>query len=275
MEYAYVQAGQENSFIWKTVEKGFNIQMPLIAKLRDENKVKVETLSESGLWFKEHYKVTPATSLTINSDLEREDVKTVWFNSRFYRANLFWENGTLRFRDIHIFNENLPSKYLNERVYSNECFFNTLPLVDGHVWSSPDEKAGLRLKASIDGKEFAITGGIPEITNPQPGVLHVSWPLETIRGTFIAELDERQIKLKMEGNDSTDWFWELTTYPEAELPFTTVNSALLECEFEGMNYSVKAERGSFLEPSGQVVFRIQPEDNTIILNLDNHQNNEK
>ncbi|WP_167613799.1 hypothetical protein [Maribellus sediminis] len=275
MEYAYVQAGQENSFIWKSVEMGFTIQMPLIAKLRDENKVKVETLAESGLWFKEHYKVTPATSLTINTDLVREDVKTVWFNSRFYRANLFWENGSLRFRDIHLFNENLPSKYLNERVYSNECFFNTLPLVDGHVWSSPDERAGLSLKATIDGKEIAIKGGIPEITNPQPGVLHVSWPLETMKGTLIAELDERQIKLKIEGSDSVDWYWELTAKSDVELPFLSISSSRLECEFEGMNYSVKAEQGSFLKPSDQVVFRIQPEDNTIILNLDNQQNNEK
>lgn len=275
MEYAYVQAGQENSFIWKSVEKGFKLQMPLIAKLRDENKVKVETLSKSGLWFKENYKVTPATSLTINNDLEREDVKTAWFNSRFYRANLLWENGTLRFRDIHLFNENLPSKYLNERVYSNECFFNTLPLVDGHVWSSPDEIAGLRLKANVNGEELLLKGGIPEITNPQSGVLHVSWPLESVEGSFITELDERQLRMKIEGNDSADWFWELTTKTDADLPFKTISSSQLECEFEGMSYSVKAEKGSFLNPSADIVFRIQPEDNTIILNLDNHQNNEK
>ena len=48
MEYAYAQAGQENSFTWDAMSKGFEIQMPLIAKLRDENKIKVETLAESG-----------------------------------------------------------------------------------------------------------------------------------------------------------------------------------------------------------------------------------
>jgi hypothetical protein len=48
MEFAYVQAGQENSFTWNAMQKGFEIQMPLIARLRDGNKVKVETLAESG-----------------------------------------------------------------------------------------------------------------------------------------------------------------------------------------------------------------------------------
>ncbi|MBL4768229.1 MAG: hypothetical protein JKY94_11020, partial [Rhodobacteraceae bacterium] len=42
MEYAYVQAGQENSFTWNAMSKGFGIQLPLIAKLRDEKKIKVE-----------------------------------------------------------------------------------------------------------------------------------------------------------------------------------------------------------------------------------------
>jgi hypothetical protein len=37
--FNYTQAGQENSFTWDAMAKGFGIQMPLIAKLRDEHKV--------------------------------------------------------------------------------------------------------------------------------------------------------------------------------------------------------------------------------------------
>ena len=87
MEFAYTQAGQENSFTWDAMSKGFEIQMPLIARLRDENKLKVETLAESGIWFKDHYKVTPSTSVTVNEDIKGSDLKTVWFNSRFYRIS--------------------------------------------------------------------------------------------------------------------------------------------------------------------------------------------
>ncbi len=51
LAFAYTQAGQENSFTWKAMQKGFEIQMPLIAKLRDEHKIVVQTLGESGKWF--------------------------------------------------------------------------------------------------------------------------------------------------------------------------------------------------------------------------------
>ena len=40
MEFAYVQAGQENSFTWKAISKGFEIQLPLIADLRNQQKIK-------------------------------------------------------------------------------------------------------------------------------------------------------------------------------------------------------------------------------------------
>ena len=160
MEFAYVQAGQENSFTWDGMSKGFEIQMPLIAQLRNEKKIRVETLAASGQWFKDRYKTTPATSVTVNRDLGESNRKTVWFNSRFYRANLIWEDGTLRFRDIHLFDENLPSDYLTKRVDSNECAFFTLPVVDGYLWSSRGKLAGLRLKARVDGKETLVTGGI-------------------------------------------------------------------------------------------------------------------
>ena len=88
-----------DSFTWAAMAKGFRIQMPLIAKLRDENKIRIETLGESARWFRERYKTTPATSVTVSEDLGNSDRKTAWFNSRFYRANLLWEKGRLRIEE--------------------------------------------------------------------------------------------------------------------------------------------------------------------------------
>ncbi|HVZ96099.1 MAG TPA: hypothetical protein VG847_04435, partial [Chitinophagaceae bacterium] len=130
LAFAYTQAGQENSFTWKAMEKGYTLQMPLIAKLRDENKIDVETLEESGKWFKDHFKLTPATAVTVNKDLSENDKKTVWYDSRFYRINILWEDNALRIRDIHLFNENFPSVYENEIATTNECRFFTLPFAD-------------------------------------------------------------------------------------------------------------------------------------------------
>ena len=267
MEFAYTQAGQENSFTWDAMSKGFGIQLPLIARLRDEKKIKVETLAESGKWFSEHYKVTPATSVTINEDLKGSDRKTVWFDSRFYRMNLEWEKGTLRFRDIHLFNEKLPSPYLTEKATSNACTFFTLPFVDGYIWSTPQKTAGLRFKTVIDGKETLLEGGDPTITNPIPGQLHITWPLKSVEGTLVMDMDERQISIRVGGAKPMIWFLDLTASDSTKLPFIKVSPSWVDCQFEGMDYLITARKGSFSKPGDGVVFRISPDMNSLVLNL--------
>ncbi|MGG9963095.1 hypothetical protein [Ferruginibacter sp. SUN106] len=267
MEYAYTQAGQENSFTWDAMQKGFEIQLPLIAKLRDAQKIKVETLAASGAWFRKQYKVTPATSVTINKDIAGSDRKTVWFNSRFYRINLLWENGNLRFRDIHLFDEKFPSVYTEGKATSNECTFFTLPFVDGFIWSSPGVFAGLRFKALVKGKEILLEGKDPVVTNPVPGTLHIAWPLKTFNQTLIMDIDERQIKMKITGASSINWFLDLTTAPAASLPFKNIQTKQIDCSFENMQYSVTTTTGSFNKPGDSTVFRILPEKNMLVLNL--------
>ncbi|HJP63689.1 MAG TPA: hypothetical protein VJ844_09620 [Mucilaginibacter sp.] len=267
MEFAYTQAGQENSFTWDAMAKGFEIQMPLIAKLRDQNKVKVETLAASGKWFKEHYKITPATSVTINKDIEGSDRKTVWFNSRFYRINLLWEKATLRIRDIHLFNEKLPSVYEKQKATSNECSFFTLPVVDGYLWSTAQQMAGLQLKAVIEGKEILLEGGDPVVTSPASGKLHISWPLKTVAGTLLIDMDERQISMKVKSEKPIDWFMDLSVADKAKLPFTKIETRKVSGKFESMDYKVEAEKGTFVKLNGDEVFNIRPENNAIVLNL--------
>lgn len=269
MEFAYTQAGQENSFTWDAMAKGFDLQMPLIARLRDEHKVKVETLAASGQWFKEHYKVTPATSVTINHDIEGSDRKTVWFDSRFYRTNLLWENGTLRIRDIHLFNEKFPSVYETKKATANECSFFTLPIVDGYIWSNPQQMAGLRFKAIINGKETLLEGGNPVITNPVKGKLHISWALKDGAGTLLIDMDEREMKVKLEGGKPINWYLDLGAADNAKLPFTKITTAKVDCNFERMNYFIAALKGSFIKTNGSGIFRITPQENRIVLNFSN------
>ena len=265
MEFAYTQTGQENSFTWNAMSKGFEIQMPLIARLRDEKKIKVETLKTSGKWFKEHYKITPATSVTVNEDLKGGNHKTVWFNSRFYRINLLWENGSLRFRDIHLFNEDLPSIYEKEKATSNECSFFTLPFVDGYLWSNKSNLAGLRFKAAKDGQEIFLEGNSPVITDSIPGRLHINWPLKSYEGTLVMDIDEKQIKIILISEESINWFLDLTAAENVKLPFVSVKPKKIECLFEGMSYSVSTTNGFFSKPDDSKVFRIAPVKNLLIL----------
>ena len=266
MQYAYVQAGQENSFTWAAMSKGFEIQLPLIARLRDENKIKVETLAASGKWFRKHFKVTPATAVTVNKDIEGSDRKTVWFDSRFYRLNLLWENGSLRFRDIHLFDENFASDFLTKKSTSNQCSFFTLPFVDGHLWSSAGKMAGLRFKALMDGKEILLNGGNPVIKSPVSGRLDISWPLKSGNDTLQMHIDERKIEMVMAGKP-LDWFLDLSNAADTRLPFKKIIANRIDCEFQGMKYSIYAIKGSFSKPSDSDVFRISPVGNKLVLDF--------
>lgn len=267
MGFAYVQAGQENSFTWDAMAKGLELQFPLIEKLRDEKKIRVETLAESGEWFKANYKVTPPISVTVNSDLPGSTEKTVWFDSRFYRANLLWQDGTLRFRDIHLFNEKFPSTYETEPATSNECTFFTLPVVDGYLWSNPNTFAGLRFKAIIDGKEQQLEGGNPIISDAQPGKLMVSWPLKSFKGNLNIEFTDQTIRIWTDNVDAVKWFLDLNTGNPQKLPFITIAPTHIDAQFEGMKYTLTATKGKFSRPGNETVFRITPDKNSIVLEL--------
>lgn len=264
--FNYTQAGQENSFTWEAMAKGFEIQLPLIARLRDERKIRVETMEASGRWFRENYKVTPPTSFSVDRDIAGSELKTLWFNSRFYRINFLWEKGgTVRIRDIHLFNEDYPSIYEKQVATSNECSFFTLPVVDGYLWSQPGQMAGLRLKATIDGKEVQLEGGSPKFTKKGNTAVHINWPLQTIDGSFEAELNEQQLTLRLVSSQAVNWYFDLTTAGKTTLPFTEIKAKRISCSFDGMKYSLKIKKGFFSKPGNGSVFRISPRSNTIVL----------
>lgn len=131
----YTQAGQENSFGWPKMGKGLEYQYPLIKRLTDEGKVEVLTLSESGEWYMDNFKSTPPSTIIALSDWHDDLRKSVWFSCKFYRANLFWDDGIVRFRDVYIFNDEYPEKYLKTRCQTHACEFRNLPVMDGTLYS--------------------------------------------------------------------------------------------------------------------------------------------
>ena len=264
LAFAYTQAGQENSFTWKAMARGLELQFPLIAKLRDENKVRVETLAASGMWFKKNYKVTPPTAVTALEDLPGHTQKTVWFDRRFYRANLLWENGTLRIRDIHLFDEDLPSLYIDTPTTSNECHLFTLPFVDGYLWSSVHQRAGLGFKLMINGKLTDMAGEAPEVSDKQKGVLSVIWKLRNRDAFLRIKFAENKMEAAVTGDRDLKWQLNLEVPDSSRLPFTDIGTDVIRARFEDMNYAVRASEGSFAKGTGSTVFTIHPNDNNKI-----------
>ncbi len=268
MDYGYTQVGQENSFTWKRMSKGFEIQLPMVARLQAEKKIEVQTLAETGEWFKKRYKVTPPTAVTVLKDHTKKDLKTVWFNSRFFRANLLWENNTMRFRDIHLFDERVQSDYLNKRGTSSRCLFDTLPIVDGFRWSSKDQVAGLRLKGG-DGNE--LRGGTPKVSDEQRGKLVVDWPLETegkknVQNAIVLTFTESSITIATRGNVQEGWYLELDADSEAKLPFAKTEKKKLHGNHRGTDFFVTANQGQF-EFMSDGRWRLVPQNQLIKLEL--------
>ncbi len=263
MGYGYVQAGQENSFTWKRMAKGFEIQMPMIAELLKEGKVTVQTLAESGQWFKERYKVTPPTSVTVLKDHSEKNQKTVWFNSRYYRANLLWEQDTMRFRDIHLFDESVASDYLDKKGTSSQCLYETLPFVDGFRWSTLETIAGLRVMTNDD---VEVKGGTPTIDDSTDGELMVRWPTASPKGELVLKFNEGSVNISVTGELKDKWFLELSSAAKAKLPFNKIEVKKLSCAYKDFPYSISATSGGFTS-FGDSGLRIIPEKNSIALDF--------
>lgn len=244
MAFGYTQAGQENSFTWKAMEKGLAMQFPLIAKLRDQHKVRVQTLAASGQWFKSRFKVTPSTAVSAIEDLPGGNKKSIWFDSRFYRANLLWDDGSLRFRDIHVFDEKMASPYETKPLTDSKCQFFTLPLVDGYLWSTKETTAGLKFRAMIGGKDSLIKFGDPVVSDREPGQLIVSWPVKTFKGTLRIVFTDRQMALSMTAPADVKWFLKLDAAKGIQLPYRKVSGKEVDAEFEGIAYKLVLAQGN-------------------------------
>lgn len=263
--YNYVQVGQENSFTWERMKDGFVYQTSCLVNLRKEGKIRIETLVETGRWFKEHYPVTPPSTVVTSEDYQGNGRKSLWFNSRNYRANLLWEGQSLKIRDLHVFDERLRSEYLDRPDTLPVFHYETLPLVDGCLWSTPDKMAGLHLAAPD------FKGGPPVFSSGADKQL-VTWPSAEGKGRFILCFTEDCFEIAAK-SDVGNWYLELSVAPGAELPFTQMDDNSIRAHCQGMDYGLTLAKGSVedLRPSSSdTVFRLLPQNNRICLNFNRY-----
>ena len=271
LAFNYAQAGQENSFTWKAMQKGLEMQMPIIDSLRHIGKVRVETLGESGAWFKQNYPNTPATAVTTLQDVRGEGNKTVWFNSRYYRVNLLWKGTEFSFRDVHLFDERFQSDYVDKAGEGSQFFFYTLPLVDGYIWSTPDDRAGLHLVQHLtSGETERIALNAPEVTEPDAQTLVVTCT-DKENHTFRMTFTEKGFEVACDTKDKDfNWSLELHAAPGAELPFKDISDKVIKMQFKGFDYLVNCTAGK-AELTDKGTFCLHPDGNRIGLNCTNNR----
>jgi len=145
LSFCYAQVGQENSFGWNLMKEGFTYQIKFISDMVRQGKVLVEQLRESGKWFKSHYELTPPSSLIAMKDWKELGHKSIWYSSRFYRANFYLDKSHFRIRDIHKFDDNYEERYLKKSCKNKNFIYDTLPIIDGYLWSKKSILAGIYL----------------------------------------------------------------------------------------------------------------------------------
>lgn len=238
--FSYAQTGQENTFLWNTMHKGYKEQISQIALLEKEGKVRVETLEESSLWFRSKYKLTPPTTFVASKDWNvQENLKTVWYNSRFYRVSFLFDNNELSIRDLHLFDENYISRYYTDSLENDESVFDALPILNAHCWSDNEKRAAINLvkfdNESIEGlkcdePEFSV---INDLT--------YKIDLKVKNQDFNIICKENSIKFQSEKIDGIKWAIHINKIPV----LVDINKNEIICKHNNFIYKLIVNNGVF------------------------------
>lgn len=264
LQFGYVQIGQENSFGWPLIGPGLTMQVALLDSLRSEGRLEFQTLAQSGRWYKEQNKVTPATSVTCLEDIRGEGNQTLWYDSRFYRVNLLWNPAGFRFRDIHKFDETFASRYHAEAATGTQLLYFTLPLVDGFQWSTSDERAGLYL-LSANGERVALSD--PQVSEDRAAGTLTVMSHDSDGKPFTVCLTESSFTVHYATREA--WSLALVAPRKEALPAIHIaGDSHLDLTWQDFPYSVSLLKGTFQPGEDTIIYRILPKKNTIIFKMD-------
>jgi hypothetical protein len=241
LAFGYAQAGQENSFGWEAMKTGLTQQVALLARQAKAGEIQVLTLAQAGQWFHDHYSLTPPTAVVCLDDWKHQNRKTVWYDSRFYRLNLLWENGAFFIRDLHRFDEKVVSVTHDTALATSFLAYETLPVMDGAL-SSGTEKAGIwPVLLSPGGEETPMTPeGPPAVKELNPTDLSVTQPLRG-GGTFSIVCRESNVAFKgVDGQGQPlRWAWNLVGGKRQKSAVQTVTSNGVAYHYSGIDYQLR------------------------------------
>lgn len=245
ISFAYTQIGQENSFTWKNFGEALLMQMRKISEGESLGKWDVMTLKDTGVWFSERYKMTPATAVTALSDLDDKNNQTVWYDCKNYRANIHIRNGKICFRDIFLFDEKYTDRYYETPATGNTADYDALPIIDGCLWGGNGINSVLGFVNPENGQKLDAT--ITDITSNDS---NLSAKVETELGMLTIILNENDISIELPNNEIRLKF-EYNRLDKTELVKIEKNT-ILYSHF-GAEYGIKTTGNVSSTESGYVI----------------------
>jgi len=243
LAFAYTQAGQENSFGWEAMKTGLTLQVALLARQAKAGDIKVETLAQAGEWFHRHFPLTPPTAVVYLDDWKHENRKAVWYDSRFYRLNVLWQNGAFFIRDLHCFDENVVSATHDTALTTTSLAYETLPVMDGGLWSgSGANPAGMwPVLLSTNGTTSPLTlAGPPVVKELNPTDLSIRQPLDG-GGIFSIHCCETNVSFTgVDGQGQPlSWAWNLVGGAQQTSAVQNIMSNSITYSYSGVNYQLR------------------------------------
>lgn len=142
--FAYTELGQENGFGWnEKLENALKYQYEFAFAERQKYGFEYTTFGEMGKKFKKEYQTTPITYSYALSDWADKGNKSIWFNSKYYRINVFSDNKKVWIRDIQKYDETQKDPYLDSPCLNKDGVYDALPIMDGVQFSGDTVKAGI------------------------------------------------------------------------------------------------------------------------------------
>ena len=249
----YAQVGQENNFLWENIRPGFGPQLHHLEKLLKAGKLRVETLGQSARWYRDQYRLTAPVSYQASRDWNPRfahlDLSSQFYASCNYRMGLLGEEGHLRIRDLFIYREDYPCRYLERPMEGVQSLNDALPVLFPQIWGGKEDRPFIRLVSRFG-------------TEPTGRIIYDSPDCRTARARLMGSEDLlEEITMDQAGvtfrGENALLFDRLPVFKSREDREITM-------EHEGFRYSFTVEAGNILR-AGADGIKIAPEGGVIRL----------
>ena len=182
--------------------------------------------------------------------LDRAPERTVWYQSKYMRANLHIRGSEFYLRDLHVYHDAFRQPFLTETVKEHGIEQRLLAVLDGYHWSDDAVRSGQPGVRAMG--RFALIGpggaetpllmaGRPTVTESGP-ILQASLPLES-GGVFKAWFRERDAEFAVHGAPLNTRLALVLEWDPGLSALHQVTPDRLEYSFRGFHYSVHVAGG--------------------------------
>jgi hypothetical protein len=192
-------------------------------------------------------RITHAVYGVLNGAPER----TVWYQSKYLRANLHFRGSEFYLRDLHVYDDRFPQPYLTETVKQHGIEQRLLAALDGYHWSGNDARTnrggqramGRFVMNGVDGGQTPLTmSGRPTVTEDDD-IMRATVPLAG-GGALTAMFLPHQIEFAVAGVSQQSRLGLVFDWDPTLSAFQDVAGNRLKYRFHDFDYSVGIENGT-------------------------------